>query len=478
MTLRQVGSSVGILCVAVIFICGCATEEKDEAAEKLVQTQERADSLRGLSAALAKEKKEIEERLQQLEEEKQGLSEQVDALGVELEEGKRLAAITESETRQESLTVARQLLESQRDSLNRDLTTLTDSIGSVKTHLSEVGERVEGLAQEESYVLGLEEEAEEKFRTGVTQIDLTLDELSRERRQALGQIALNERRISIAEKKMEAFKEEKELHENEQSRLMREQAPETDMRWVELKLTSADNEIAREQKLLEEAKLAIRASKSRIESIDSTVSSLKAKIETQYDRKDILAEFIVEEAQRLESEKNRVAADKEELLAAQQALAAEKQELERKIAELGEEIQHLEGQEVEELEGRKALLEREEAKVEAEGAAMLEATSREQEEAAKVRRDLVDDQDTSAEGRLAELSSQVAEEKAEVAKREADLAKERKQVSEEEADVAQRRAEEISGWAWVPWLIVILLLVVTIALYYIGKKVRSAKPSA
>jgi len=478
MKLQLAATWTGRLLMVAMFLSGCATDEGDRAAQELARAQKRADSLRASEERLAREKKEIEDQLRQLEEERNALAQRVDLLGKELKEGQTKAALSESEARQESLLAVKASLQASQESLQLKMEAASDSIESVQDLLSEAAEQARGLAKETEYVSELEEEAEAKLRTGVSQIDLTLDELAKEKRQAQGRIALNERRISIAEKKIEAFLEERGLYQEEKSRLMRENAPETDMRKVDLRVQGIDNEIAASEAAMTEANLAIESARNHIRSIDATVGTLQRKIERQYDKKDVLAEFVLDETERLKAEKERVTANRARLLAAEKTLAAERQELERRIAEVGEEIQLLEGRGIAELEGRKALLEQEEAQVVAEEAAMLEATRKQQEEAARTRKERVDEGDTSAEGRLAELSKQVAEEKAEVAKDEADLAKQREEVSKEEAAVAQRRAEEAGGWAWLPWVLILLVLAVAAGLYVVGKKVRSKRIAA
>ncbi|MGB6649317.1 MAG: hypothetical protein WBG01_12365, partial [Bacteroidota bacterium] len=192
MKLHQYARRLSALLVAAIFFCGCATEERDEAAKDLAREQERSDSLKASSTELARQKKGIEERLRQLEEEKKAITEKVDVLVKELDEGRMEATVTESEARQESLTAVRKRLQASQESLQKELDGVADSIETVKGHLLKAEEQVEGLVKEKTYVSGLEEEAEKKLRTGVAQIDLTLDELAREKRQEEAKIALNE----------------------------------------------------------------------------------------------------------------------------------------------------------------------------------------------------------------------------------------------------------------------------------------------
>ncbi len=478
MILHPFAKRTSVLLLAAIFLCGCVTEKKGKDAEELVRVHKRADSLKASHERLAQEKKEIEKRLRTLEEDKNILATKADVLRKELKEGKRKAAVTESKARQDSLVAAKVVLQASQDSLQKEVITVADSIETVKGLLVKAEEQAKHLAKQTKYASGLEEKAEVTLRSGVTQIDLTLDELGKEKRQAQERIALNEKRTAIAQKKIAAFEEERSLYLEEKSRLMRENASKIKMRKVELRIAEIDNEIAGEKSLITETARSIANSRNHIQGIDATVDTLQRKIERQYDRKDILADFVLDDMQRLKAEKERVVADRQRLLAEQNTLMAGKQALERKIAGLGEEIQLLEGKGIADIEGRKAFLEKEEADVVAEEAAMLEAASKEQEEAARARQDQVDERDTSAEGRLADISRQVAAEKAEVAKEEAGLAKQRKDVSQEEAEVAQRRAEESSGWAWLPWVIIIIVLTVAASLYFIGKVVRSKRVSA
>jgi chromosome segregation ATPase len=457
---------------AVIILPGCTTEEGERAARKLAEAQQVEDSVTTSRAILEDENQELSDRLRRLEAERESLSRELDQLGrLQRDEG-----VLESRAAEDSLAAAKVFLQSKRESLEAQLVSVQDSLEKTEVRLAQTGSELDSLSLREKFVSGMEGQATAELRSGVEEIDQTLDELARERRSAEQEVLLANKRIAIVEMKIQAFKEERELYIAEKNELMRARASEAELRGVDLKIDEIDNSIGLEESKLSIATLTIRNAEGRIASIDQTVEKLQGKISRQYDRKAILEDFILDEAGRLEEERARLEADRKRLWAQERDLARERQELGRRLSDLSDEIRILEGGPIEEVESRMADLEEEEADVSAEESVLHADRSRERDEAVQKRDTQTTETDTTAAGRLAQLSKEVAQEKAEVARDEATVAREREEISKKKA--AERRGGSVGGLGLFIAIVFVLVIVGLFGLFFVGKASRLEKTAS
>ncbi|NIW79538.1 MAG: hypothetical protein GWN16_08820, partial [Calditrichae bacterium] len=63
----------------------------------------------------------------------------------------------------------------------QDITAVRDSLNMMEQQLANLSDQKDSLAQQEKYVSKTKKQAEETVRTGVKEIDLTLDELEKEK---------------------------------------------------------------------------------------------------------------------------------------------------------------------------------------------------------------------------------------------------------------------------------------------------------
>ena len=359
--------------------------------------------------------------------------------------------------------------ELERESLERRLSAAEDSLADVDRHIAGLGEKKKRFVEQEQYVSDFEERLKKMVSSEVSDIDLSIQDLERESAIAQKKIRLNLKKISVAEKKIQAYQEELELCDTLKYNLLQKNAPEDEIEATGARIDDIGEIITEERVKLADAIQGNRELEVRIREIDEQILRFRQLLQAEYERKDALEDFMAAETERLEREKTKNNADRAQLQEEKRKLHSERTILEKEIAELGGEIRQLKGS-LSEAAGKMASLETEEAGISREEADLFFQKSRGDEEAVSTlltRKTL--DTGGSEAAKLARLAQEVAEEKAKISGEQARIAREKYHIQTQRAEMARKNVEKMRIWLILLMAVICVIVILLTSFYLIGK---------
>jgi chromosome segregation ATPase len=315
-----------------------------------------------------------------------------------------------------------------------------------------------------------EKKAEEELATGIVEIDVAVKSLKEELANETNKLELIEKRIDLANNKIIVLQKERDLYEAEKNNLFMEENAQEEIKQLEEKIKQINEDIAVEKNKIIDLDLSKLLARNKIQDLENQISDYSREYKTEYEKKEGFDRYIQKETERLTNELAQMEERKNQLSEGWKELAVEKENLQNKISGYETEIELLKGKEISEVVSELAELEKDEAKLLEQEAQQLK------EEKEQLRSDTVTT--STDQGELDELRKKVTEEKSKIAEDEEKLAKEKQELMQKQQEATQERAEKLYTWPLTILIIVGLIIIGLVALFFIGKNVRTKKKAA
>jgi len=452
---------INILLLFLIVFAGCKTKKTDEQEiRKLLDRQaqiqesqeESLDELQQLKDSLAVEKEKLVIERDQKDEKVKLLEKNQQILVEELKK--------EEETD----------ISSEKNRLEEQISGYEDSIAQLKEELSVLDADIDSI----EHSLGLyevqEKQAEELHKSGIDEIDQRINKLENQKQQEIKKADLLDRRISISEKKIEAYQMERDMYVDERDDLLRINASEEELEPYREKIAEMDSIIRAEEKNKQEIINELNETKQWISDVDTMIKDLQTKIKQEYDEKEIIEGFISSEKERLQREINNLKATREKLVNEQEQISDELSGVEQQIASLDKKMELIKDKEMSDLLEQQAEIEQTEADLAEEEVQLLEESRKIDTQSLGVTPGVASEELKS----LVELGNQIDSLRASVKEEKAEIAKTRQELSEKRAEAAEKRAKFGRTLATFIVIIVVGGLGLLTLFYYLGKRARKA----
>ena len=449
------------LLISVLFVWGCAGEEEQQEVDKLKEKEKQVleegkEEIKKLISEMDQIEDSLQKDYQQVTTEKEGLE-------------KRKAELEAKETefieqkRQEKL----QELQAEKQNLANNLKATEDSLTLITTKIVELDKRREELTKEGEFVKITEKKAEEELATGIVEIDVSIKSLKEQQASENNKLDLIEKRSDLAINKIVVLEKERDLYEAERNNLFMEENAQGEIKQLEEKIKKINENITAEKNKIIEFDLAMLLAKNKIEDLENQINGYSKEYKTEYEKKEGFDSYVLKETERLNTELALIESRRNQLSDNWKKWATEKNNLQNEIVGHETEIELLEGKEISEVVSELADLEKDEALL------LEEETKQLQKEQKQIKTDtgIV----STDEGKLEELRKKVSEEKSKIAEDEEKLTKEKQELMEKKQEATQERAEKLSSWPLTVLIIVGLVIIGLVALFFIGKNIRTKK---
>ncbi|MGM0473427.1 MAG: hypothetical protein ACQERV_04735 [Bacteroidota bacterium] len=449
--------------VLAIMITGCKTRtsesEEEQEIQKLLDRQaqmqeiqeERVDELDQIQDSLASEKETLIRQRELKDEQITLLEQNRQALAEKLKE-EQVSAVA-----------------SEKTELENKISAYEDSIRQLKDEMAGLGTRLDSIEQSIDFYEMQEGRTEASLESGISEIDQRIRQREDRKQQELKQANLLQRRIRIADEKIEAYQMEKQMYVEERDDLLRTNASEEELEPYRERIARVDSIIDEEMQNKQALQSELREVREWIAENDSVVEDLKARIRLEYDKKDIIANFIESEKERLQRELENIKSARQDLVEEQNQISEELAGTGEQIESLNREMELIRNREMSEILEQQATIEQAEARLAEEEIRLLEegATGILEEEAVS---DSVSDELRTLltmSSELDSLNELIQDEKAAIART-------RKQLAERRAEIADQRAR----FGRTLWIVIVVIVVGAAGLlalfYYLGRRSRKS----
>lgn len=421
------------------------SEIQEEQEETLKEMEGLKDSLTRQRQSLLQQRSSKDRQIQQLERDQEFLAEQLKE-----EEAKAVS--------------------SRKGELEERIGAYKDSIADVKQELFALNTQLDSVEKNLNFYQIQEQQTERTLKSGIEEIDQRMSSRENRKQQEIQNIGLLNKRILVADKKVEAFELEREMYQEELNELLRTGAPEEELEPYRETIGRLDSTIQAEKDHIRNMELEIQQAEDYIRDTDALMEELQAQVKQEYDRKAIIEQFISSEKERLKKELEQLQSQRRQLLDEQTDISSSLNMTEQQMARLDRDLELIRNREMSEILEMQAEIEQAEASLAEEEAEMREESAGVEGPALPSGTDTVRDElddllELSYE--LDSLNRSIQEEKAAIARTRMDLAEKR-------AEAAAERAR-FSRAVGVTVAIVVVLGIALLALfYYLGRRSRKS----
>ncbi len=421
------------------------SEIQEEQEESLEQMEGLKDSLTMQRQTLLQQRTSKDQQIRQLRKDQEFLAEQLKE-----EEAKAVS--------------------SRRGELEERINAYKDSIEYVVSELSQLNSQLDSVEKNLNFYQLSETQTARTLESGIKEIDERMSNREVHKQQEIQKIGLLNRRILVAGKKVEAFQLEREMYEEERDELLRTSAAEEELLPYREKIAELDSVITAEEAHIQSMKSEIRQAEVFIRDTDALMEELQARIKQEYDKKEIIEEFIASERERLSSELNQLQSDRQRLMNEQTDISSNLNMTEQQIARMDRDLELISNKEMSEILEMQAEIEQAKASLAEEEVSMLEGSTSSTTSTALAEGDTSDSELRNLIGLSYELDSLnelIQQEKAEIARTRMDLAERR-------AEAAAKRAQFGKTIGITAVALIILGIGLLILFYYLGRRSRKS----
>ncbi len=421
------------------------SEIQEDQEETLEEMEGLKDSLTRQRQSLLQQRSSKDRQIQQLERDQEFLAEQLKE-----EEAKAVS--------------------SRKGELEERIEEYKDSIAGVKQELFALNTQLDSVEKNLNFYQIQEQQTEQTLKSGIEEIDQRMSSRENRKQQEIQNIGLLNKRILVADKKVEAFELEREMYQDELNELLRTGAPEEELEPYRETIARLDSTIEAEEDHIRNMELEIQQAEDYIRDTDALMEELQAQVKQEYDRKAIIEQFISSEKERLKNELEQLQSQRQQLLDEQSDISSSLNMTEQQMARLDRDLELIRNREMSEILEMQAEIEQAEASLAEEEAEMREGSAGVEgpvlPSGTDTTRDELDDLlELSYE--LDSLNRSIQEEKAAIARTRMDLAERR-------AEAAAERAR-LSRTVGITVAIVVVLGIALLALfYYLGRRSRKS----
>jgi chromosome segregation ATPase len=284
-------------------------------------------------------------------------------------------------------------------------------------------------------------------------------------------VELLEKRIVVAEKKLEAFEMERQLYLDERDELLRSNAAEEKLVPFETRISQMDSIIDAEQNIISSLESEQRQAQQFIAETDRVMEELNQQIHEQYNRQEIIESFIISEKDRLQRELELISETRRKLVDQQAAIATELEQINKQMASMDRDIILIKNREMSEILDRQASMEQSEADLANEELSMMEEFMGRIIPTGPETSDSLGEEMKS----LLKLGDEIDSLNAMIQAEKTGIAVTQKQLAEQRARVSEQRARFGKAAGLTVLLLILAGAGVLTLFYFMGRKARANK---
>jgi chromosome segregation ATPase len=358
---------------------------------------------------------------------------------------------------------------SQKADLEKQIILYEDSISNLKIEIGGLDSQLDSLEKSLDFFDLQETRVESRLESGIEEIDQRMTQRENRKQMEIKRIGLLQKRVQVSDKKLEAYRLEKQMYVDERDQMLRDQASEEELRPYEEKISDMDSVIAGEMGNKKSIEQEITQSQQYIAETDDIIEDLQNQIKDEYSKQEVIDSFIAAEKKRLNKELEQITNNRNTLLAQQESISGELARTGVQIDRLNKDVELIRNKKMSDILESQAEMEKAEASLAEEEMDLflaapgmplvpLMAADTSNEELQTV---------LDLGVQLDSLNELIQQEKAEIAKT-------RQELSEKRAEVAEKRAR----FGRTVGITAIVLIVAGIALlglfYYLGRRSRKS----
>ncbi len=423
--------------------------------EKLEQDQQKMEQILAKAEKAKDSLLEQQEFLIQRKKEMEGNIRKLDSLQSAFTQIQR-------EERQEELSL-------ERANLQSSLTSINDSLKSLSSAIAGLNSQLDTLNVAEKQLSETRERVDTRLVTGISEIDIRLNQLEVEAMTKNRQMDFEEQKLTLASNKIEILEEEKIIYQREKNSLMDKGGEEEKIEDFEKKIQEVNQAIQEERSKVDQAQENLVELTSWMSDYRTMQNRLKEAIAQEYSRTEILTDFTQSEIDRLNNQKSEMKDELQNLQSIQQELKIQKSEIDSSLTHLDEEIGVVKSQELSDLLMKKSELGSEEAELLEEESALLSGSS-----GGGDNPPFTGISETTS-GLISELDQDIRAQRAEIEKMKEQISLTKMELAQKQAQIDERRANNAKA---ARISIITILLVgagVLLLLYFLGRARRTAK---
>jgi chromosome segregation ATPase len=358
---------------------------------------------------------------------------------------------------------------SQKADLEKQIILYEDSISNLKIEIGGLDSQLDSLEKSLDFFDLQETRVESRLESGIEEIDQRMTQRENRKQMEIKRIGLLQKRVQVSDKKLEAYRLEKQMYVDERDQMLRDQASEEELQPYEEKISDMDSVIAGEMGNKKSIEQEITQSQQYIAETDDIIEDLQNQIKDEYSKQEVIDSFIAAEKKRLNKELEQITNNRNTLLAQQESISGELARTGVQIDRLNKDVELIRNKKMSDILESQAEMEKAEASLAEEEMDLflaapgmplvpLMAADTSNEELQTV---------LDLGVQLDSLNELIQQEKAEIAKT-------RQELSEKRAEVAEKRAR----FGRTVGITAIVLIVAGIALlglfYYLGRRSRKS----
>ncbi len=356
---------------------------------------------------------------------------------------------------------------SEIEKMQEQITAYEDSIMNLKAVLANIGTNIDSLEQSMEFYGIQEGNVEEAIQTGISEIDQRIHKLEKSKADYEERAEIMRKRISIFNKKIEAYEMERSLYVNEKDKLLRSNASDETLAPYVERISHLESVLKeqRSNKKLIEAELS--QLNGWISDTEEMITGLKSRIQNQYDRKEIMESYIQSEKERLEKELASLQSSRENLISEQELIANERSRVEQESASLDKKMELIRNRKMRDILEAQAEIQQSDASLTQEQIRSMESESMpDMEKPAMSENEELRD--------LIFLGKELDSLKASIDEEKQEILQTRMELAERNAEVARKRATLGRAAGTMILIIVIGGLAISTLFYFLGKRIRKA----
>ncbi len=356
-----------------------------------------------------------------------------------------------------------------KSELQQQVAGYADSIALLKQQLFALNNQIDSVERNISIHQIQEQQTRQYLASGISEIDQQMQQREEQKQQTLKRLELLRRRLSVNDKKMEAYQLERQMYSDELDEMLRKNATEEELAPYRGRMAEMDSVISDQQRERKDLEQEISRAQTRVAETEDFLTRMDTEIKAEYDRKEIIEDFIASETKRLEGELKEIQATRQSMLDEQTAIARSLALTEQQIALLDRDLELIRNRKMSDLLERQASIEKSEASLAQEEVGMYQESGNQAVWA--------EPSDSASEELLSllELGHQLDSLNLLIQEEKAEIARTRQVLAERRAEAAERRA----SFGKAVWITVVVLIVAGAALltlfYYLGRRSRKSE---
>lgn len=445
----------GIMLLVILSGCNTSRTEEDNI-QKLLENQ--AD----MEQAQEQSVERLAEIKDSLNAQRKTILDQRDSTDMQIQQMERNQTLLTEQLNQEEASGVSE----KKSELENQVSVYEDSIAFLKQELFSLNNQLDSVERNISIYQIQEERTEKNLASGISEIDQQMKQRENQKQQALKRLDLLRKRVTVNDKKTEAFELERQMYADELDELLRKNASDEEKTPYLNKLSEMDSVLNAQQMQRQSLEEEISQTQTFVAETDAFMSRMETEIKEEYGRKAIIEDFIASEKNRLENELKEIQTTRQALLNEQSSMAKDLAGTEQQIALLDRDLELIKNRDMSDVLEMQASIEKSEASLAQEEISML------QDGSGQPVRTIPSDSASEELISLLDMGYQLDSLNELIQQEKAEIARTRKALAERRAEAAERRA----SFGRALWITVLILIVAGSGLltlfYFLGRRSR------